>query len=66
MTDNVEARNVLALARTLIDVNARVYAQQARIDGLNDAVATLVGRVAQLESTVLRLRAVSAGHGPTG
>lgn len=58
-------RNAEAVAETLKEMDARVRAQQIRIDGLVATMSGLLVRLEALERLMLLRRAEAAGHGPT-
>jgi len=54
-------RNGAAVEQALIEMYKKIYAQQARIDGLNSAMSSLLEKQVALESRVFELMAKNNG-----
>lgn len=61
----VSRKNAGAVLDTLGRQDAKIQAQQQRIDGLIAALATLHQKVCMIEQTLGLQRAKAMGHGPT-
>lgn len=65
MSDQTERRNAAAQQQALADMDARLRAQQIRIDGLNATVTMLQRRVDDMEATFNLARVAAVGRGPS-
>ena len=63
--EDLNRRNTETVKLTLKDMLERLYAQQARIDGLNATITTSNSRIDELQQSVNMLRAIIMGRGPT-
>lgn len=65
MNEEVNRRNAAALHVQVKELSERLYAALARIDGLQNTLASVVARIERLEREAILARAGSAGRGPT-
>ena len=65
MRNDLVLRNREAVAQTIEALNAKVFAQQAQINGLQNTLGTLFERIAALEASLLHMRVLLVSKGPS-
>lgn len=63
--DDLNRRNIIALAASLKELTRLVFLLQERVDGLVATIGTLAGRMIELECMVTQYKALIGGSGPT-
>lgn len=65
MTDELTKRNTATIAQQLDLWRAELQAQHVVVAALQSTVSGMTARIAELERTILLMRAAAAGHGAT-
>jgi len=62
---DLNRRNTESVILTIADMNARIYEQAIRIDGLNNSIHVLQSRITELENLTILQKVKLTGHGPS-